>query len=152
MQDCGNDWLLSPLPEPEIGRYYLECAWCHSRNEYLNWKCTSPAMFVDVNDPEIYPFPPYECNKCRDAKGIRLSQRGILYSEYLRSDHWQGIRALALRRAGNKCQMCSSRDFLQVHHNNYLRLWCEWPEDVIVLCDNCHEKHHKWRIKANASC
>ena len=143
MQDCGNDWLRNPLPEPDYGRYYLDCAWCHSRDEWFNWKCTSPAMFVDVNDPTIYPLPPYMCNKCRDIRGKSFSRHRILYSEYLKTDHWLGIRSLALRRASYKCQLCSSREFLQVHHNNYSRLWCEWPEDVIVLCDSCHEKHHK---------
>ena len=141
--DRGNYWLIEPLPQPEIGRYYLECDWCHRRDEGFNWKCTSPAMFVDANDPTIYPLPPYMCDSCRKIRGPKQFRRGILYSEYLKTDHWVGIRALALRRAGHKCQLCSSRKFLQVHHNNYNRLWSEWPEDVLVLCDQCHEKHHK---------
>ena len=142
MEDRGNDWLLTPRPQPEMGRYYLECGWCYRRDAGFNWKCTSPAMFVDVNDPAIYSFPPYLCDRCRKIRGPKSIQHRVFYSEYLRTDHWQGIKSLALRRAGHKCQLCGGRKLLQVHHNNYNRLWCEWPEDVVVLCDPCHAKHH----------
>jgi len=142
MEDRENDWLLKPLPQPEKGRYYLECGWCYRRDTGFNWKCTSPAMFVDVNDPAIYPLPPYMCDRCRRIRGSKSVSHLVVYSEYLRTDHWQGVKYLALRRSGHKCQLCGSRKLLQVHHNSYIRLWHEWPEDVIVLCDPCHAKYH----------
>lgn len=73
--------------------------------------------------------------------------REMPYSEYLRTDWWQRFRTEALRRAGNRCQLCGAesagRGFLQVHHNTYARLGCERPEDCVVLCEDCHQVHHE---------
>jgi hypothetical protein len=66
------------------------------------------------------------------------------YSEYLDSDHWKQRRKEARIRAGNKCQLCGENHCqLQVHHNSYDNLGHEPDEDLIVLCDQCHAKHHE---------
>jgi hypothetical protein len=80
------------------------------------------------------------------------------YQRYLRSPHWQKVRAAALARAGNRCQgvidvwperpdrswptRCGQTRGLQVHHKTYERLGREAPQDVFVLCDACHEAEH----------
>ena len=69
--------------------------------------------------------------------------RSLPYEKYLLTDHWQSIRRGALRKAAYKCQLCSVKNTLQVHHNTYDNLGCEKPEDVTVLCNGCHEKHHE---------
>lgn len=74
----------------------------------------------------------------------RDDQEYIPYYEYLQSDHWQETRQQALDRAGNACQLCKSTDRLDVHHNTYERLGRELPQDLIVLCHDCHGRfHHK---------
>lgn len=79
------------------------------------------------------------------------------YHVYLRSDAWQLVRRSALARAGNRCQMrppwaaderCTETAGLQVHHRNYRNLGHEGPDDVIVLCERCHELEHR-RISAS---
>lgn len=70
------------------------------------------------------------------------ANKNIPYKEYLKTKHWKIIRAKALKRANNHCQLCGSKYRLQVHHNNYKHLWHEHPDDLIVLCDNCHRKFH----------
>lgn len=67
----------------------------------------------------------------------------MIYKEYLKTDEWKRIRRWALDRAGHKCQLCQSTKNLNVHHNNYKNLGKEEPADIIVLCKNCHTKHHK---------
>lgn len=64
------------------------------------------------------------------------------YKEYLNSPHWKEIRLKALARAGNRCQLCSSTDSLNVHHNTYRNRGNEDLKDLVVLCRNCHEKFH----------
>lgn len=67
----------------------------------------------------------------------------ISYQAYLKTPHWKRIRSEALQRAGNRCQLNASHTRnLQVHHNNYECLWHEGPEDVIVLCGDCHGRFH----------
>jgi hypothetical protein len=37
---------------------------------------------------------------------------------------------------------CEQTTGLQVHHKTYVRLGCEGPGDVVVLCGGCHEAEH----------
>jgi len=91
------------------------------------------------------------CAKVREAdlqslrkkKGRRLTEADRKrYHAYLRTDQWQERRRRALVRAKHKCQLCSSKFTLQAHHRSYERIGQEKPEDLIVLCSRCHEKHH----------
>jgi len=67
----------------------------------------------------------------------------IPYAEYLETQHWQNVRKRALRRAEYKCQLCNNGDgILHVHHKTYENLGCEENNDLIVLCENCHQKFH----------
>lgn len=69
----------------------------------------------------------------------------IDYHAYLQSDKWGTKRQLALERAYHRCQLCNSPDNLHVHHRTYERLGNEKPEDLTVLCKDCHEMFHKSR-------
>lgn len=71
-----------------------------------------------------------------------LTQRQLEYREYLKSNHWKEVREAALERADYKCQLCSNKEYLNVHHNNYKNLGHEDPNDLVVLCRNCHRKFH----------
>lgn len=64
------------------------------------------------------------------------------YEQYLRSEHWQGVRRRALDYADDRCQLCYSTQRLEVHHRTYERVGQERPADVVVLCAECHGKHH----------
>jgi replicative DNA helicase len=66
------------------------------------------------------------------------------YQEYLNSPEWQEVRLVALKRSGNKCQICGSKHNLDVHHNSYANLGNEHKhlEDLIVLCAEHHFLYH----------
>ena len=64
------------------------------------------------------------------------------YYEYLQSEEWQAMRAAAMRYYDNRCALCNGRDSLHVHHRTYERLGQERVNDLIVLCDSCHSRHH----------
>lgn len=69
--------------------------------------------------------------------------RSMSYTQYLKTEHWKDTRKNALKRAGNKCQLCGERDKqLHVHHNNYENRGREKDSDLIVLCSDCHAKFH----------
>jgi 5-methylcytosine-specific restriction endonuclease McrA len=64
------------------------------------------------------------------------------YQRYLQSDVWQTLRAQAIRRAHGHCLLCPRRSHLEVHHRTYVALGHERVEDLVVLCRECHRRHH----------
>lgn len=71
-----------------------------------------------------------------------IEQRALPYSEYLKSDHWQAQRRQALERADGRCQVCNGDSNLDVHHRTYVRRGAELPNDLTVLCRDCHSTFH----------
>jgi len=57
---------------------------------------------------------------------------------------YEQLRKQVLRRDGWKCQICGSRQILQVHHKQ-LRSQQGWDDDsnLITLCAGCHEGLHR---------
>jgi hypothetical protein len=64
------------------------------------------------------------------------------YQAYLQSEHWQSLREQKLEEAEHKCQVCNSREHLNVHHRTYRDLGNEKLNDLTVLCKRCHEAFH----------
>ena len=89
----------------------------------------------------------FECDNCttlkqkEDLKTIDVLIR-MSYKDYLKTEHWQKTRISALIKSGYKCQLCGSTHNLNVHHNTYKNRGNEKPEDLIVLCKDCHAKFH----------
>ncbi len=68
-----------------------------------------------------------------------------LHRIYLSSPFWATKREAALAAALNRCQVCNAsneQSILDVHHRTYDRLGDEDPEDLIVLCRDCHTLFH----------
>lgn len=63
------------------------------------------------------------------------------YYEYIQSPAWKRKADNAKRAAGYRCQVCNRGDGVQLdaHHRTYERLGHERPEDITVLCHDCHE-------------
>jgi hypothetical protein len=64
------------------------------------------------------------------------------YRAYLLTQHWRNTAAAAKSRAGNRCQICNSKQHLEAHHRTYERRGFESESDLTVLCTDCHEKFH----------
>lgn len=82
----------------------------------------------------------------------RLTSMGLAsYNEYLHSDHWKAFRTAYYREHPRKCVVCGfAGDRVVLHHKTYDRLGAEHPEDVIPLCDDCHQKTHNLVDKGEA--
>lgn len=73
---------------------------------------------------------------------FRTPRARDFYLAYLNSPAWRRTRTRALQDAHYRCHQCGARRDLQVHHRTYERLGAESPEDLEVLCANCHEGAH----------
>ena len=75
--------------------------------------------------------------------------KAMPYQDYLRTPEWYRRRAVVLKFAANRCQVCySDKGALQVHHRTYERLGQELLSDTILLCESCHALfHHYGRLK-----
>jgi hypothetical protein len=84
-----------------------------------------------------------ELKKLKKGKGERLTvAHRAAYQRYLQSPQWKERRDRAVKKAGAKCALCSSKGRLDVHHRFYGSIGEERPQDLIVLCRGCHEKFH----------
>ena len=77
--------------------------------------------------------------------GAQTDRGPILFmDEYYTSPKWQRKRLEAMQYADFRCQLCNAKDMqLHVHHRPYDTFKDEPPNDLVVLCWECHEKFHK---------
>lgn len=83
-------------------------------------------------------------NQPKQAKRIS----GTKYYDYIQTTEWKAKAEEAKARANNRCQICNkSRAEVQLdaHHRTYERLGSELPEDITVLCRNCHQLYEDER-------
>ena len=71
------------------------------------------------------------------------------YEKLLSSDYWKGYSYSLIKERNFTCEDCGRRFFnerhkLQVHHLVYrdVNPWSYKPEEVVVLCRECHERRH----------
>lgn len=70
--------------------------------------------------------------------------RTMPYRLYLRTPEWRETRRTALVRAGHACELNRSHtERLEVHHSTYERRGQELPQDLVVLCAECHDLFHE---------
>jgi 5-methylcytosine-specific restriction endonuclease McrA len=101
-----------------------------------------------LGDPwelEIGHMPPHPNVRGWEATPEReAALRRLPYADYLRTDEWQYRRREMVKAAERKCQSCGRPShLLNVHHLTYERLGNEDPDDLIVLCESCHENRHQ---------
>jgi hypothetical protein len=75
--------------------------------------------------------------------GLIVGNRRVNYRDYIKSPAWKKKANAAKKRAGYRCQVCNRGKNegarLDAHHRTYSRLGHEKPEDITVLCHECHE-------------
>lgn len=72
------------------------------------------------------------------------------YERYMKSPEWYEKRQLLLVMADCRCERCGYRQDLEVHHLTYERLGNELPDDLQVLCVECHEEADEERRRATS--
>jgi 5-methylcytosine-specific restriction endonuclease McrA len=74
---------------------------------------------------------------------------------FLKSEHWQATRKIALARQKARCRICGKKDWSNdVHHVKYRKNLKHLWRDLLVLCRGCHSivhfvLEHRKRMGAN---
>ena len=78
------------------------------------------------------------------------------YERLLKSDYWKGYSYSLIKERNFTCEDCgrrfpNERNKLQVHHLVYrdVNPWSYRPDEVIVLCEECHRKRHGIKESTN---
>ena len=61
---------------------------------------------------------------------------------HLRSEYWYDLKHLALERSNHCCTHCKSKRRLVLHHLHYCTLGAEGINDVVIICQPCHQRIH----------
>lgn len=73
------------------------------------------------------------------------------YFDYLKTDWWKLFRTEFLRWSKKKnkryCQICKKTSDFNIHHRIYKNLGNERKMDVVLLCQDCHNRVHKYIFK-----
>jgi hypothetical protein len=67
------------------------------------------------------------------------------YSWYIRSEKRNNLRIEYLTKYNNICQCCWFKFInskLRLHHHTYDRVWDERENDLVLVCEQCHEEIH----------
>jgi hypothetical protein len=115
-------------------------------NDYTTRKhcdtCGQPVYFLPENEPKLM-----RCHHCIERGHHNNPSLHVLktmpYVDYLKTDHWKRTRIAAVERATGRCQLCNAGQSLHVHHRTYERRGEELPEDLTVLCADCHRMFHQ---------
>jgi len=73
----------------------------------------------------------------------RVSSGKDGYHEYLMSKEWRTKSKTIREFFFDKCQLCNANSNIQAHHRSYKCKGVEIPEDLVVLCGDCHSLYHK---------
>jgi hypothetical protein len=64
------------------------------------------------------------------------------YNEYLNSENWAARRRERLELDQYRCRKCDGTLRLRVHHRTYRNLGAEPMDDLVTLCEDCHQAIH----------
>ena len=116
--------------------------WYYTRRflkRYLNTK----AYFKTSEYANLYYTIKRDFEKCDKNKVLTLAAR-MPYMQFLNTPYWFAVRNRMLRLREYKCEVCSSTNYLQIHHTSYANRGKEiiYIGDLQVLCESCHKKIH----------
>jgi hypothetical protein len=81
-------------------------------------------------------------NFFKNVLGIEFESFQQAYPVYLASPFWQAKRQVVLKRDNFICRFCLQAPATAVHHISYSNLGNESDNELISVCNDCHNKIH----------
>ena len=107
--------------------------------ESINYVGKNELIFLNKDRKNCFMIE----NVCPRYEGDIEDIDFVEYSKYIRTKKWKTLASLVKEKAGNKCVFCGSEKKLVAHHHNYINLYNETEDDLICVCNICHNKIHR---------
>lgn len=102
---------------------------------------------IPTNDVIKKPKPTKTINEFKKKEVLSHKEK---YRRYLKSAKWKNFKKGLIKTRGHKCEKCGEKYRpLDGHHVTYKRLFNELPEDVLLLCHQCHKLEHPDKTHEN---
>jgi hypothetical protein len=118
LQDAKNTFIINDGDD----KYY---------ENILSFKTNKDDIYVSFSEDVC---PRYE----GDFESVDFDE----YKKYIKTKKWKTISKEVKERANNKCEICGSETKLVAHHHNYINIYNETHEDLLCVCNRCHETIH----------
>ena len=133
-------------------RYCPECQDCFARNVHRMYGRKRAAVefglsyeqldaLSDVNDEARREWCAVRSDMFEARRKNRKNAWWAWYNEYLSSPEWYARRLAVFKRDGNLCRRCGATAS-QIHHLTYERVGREELDDLVAVCDPCHDFCH----------
>lgn len=73
------------------------------------------------------------------------------YEEYINGRAWAARRKCYYQSYEKVCTACGSKKKIHLHHHTYARLGSELDEDLVPLCEECHDALHRFHRAGKVS-
>ena len=159
---CVNKHNIKTTPE-EIYNFWEKKGWKTKKGDYVQ----SLVVAVTVANGSINYSKNKDFYKSKErklaaerrenvAKAIKKRKEKISkpyerYSDQLERYEWKAFRQFIFAVRGRKCEVCGHDNTeLHIHHLRYIqerKAWEYLPDDMMVLCRNCHRLAHGIGVK-----
>lgn len=121
-----------------------------SLEEELAYKKSLLLQGVKIEQPKVVkskPKPKFKFNYTDSTSEVDPKRQLMFISNadklvYMTTEQWKQLKLERLRIAQNKCESCGSSHNLHLHHITYERLTQELISDLVILCEECHQRQH----------
>ena len=116
---------------------------CHKAPRHPKARVPSETMswITEQRAGQLSMFPTGSLTQCRQHHDHRQG----MYRVWLTTRQWHCRRTQTLERDHYRCTNCGSEASLVAHHERYDHVRDEWPDDLRVLCWDCHAREHERR-------
>ena len=114
--------------------------------QYPRWVVIKGCSLIATDNLIITDNPCIYIAATSVCAGILFTKKGVNmeynnYNEFLNTEEWKQVAEMVKDRDGHKCVICGSTENLNAHHICY-EGDCLDENDIVTLCNRCHECLH----------
>lgn len=88
------------------------------------------------------PFPVTVTKSDGVVTQLEANAKKLAYDRYMQSSRWAKRKVEYYQRNHKLCWRCGTTVGIHLHHHTYLRMGHELDEDLVPLCQTCHQRAH----------